>query len=155
MKDVAALEQELAALAKRQNDLEDIELAVMETRRGARGGARRRAAPRSTTSTPRIAEATAAGMPRWSGIDERASSTAARTAPTIAGKVPDELLALYEKQRARYGVGASHAAGRRVARERRRAQRDRHGTMRAAAPDDVLLCPDSNAVLVRTGESGL
>ena len=31
VKDVAAFEQELAALAKRQSDLEDIELAVMET----------------------------------------------------------------------------------------------------------------------------
>jgi hypothetical protein len=27
--------------------------------------------------------------------------------------------------------------------------------VRAAAPDDVLLCPDSNAILVRTNESGL
>jgi hypothetical protein len=28
-------------------------------------------------------------------------------------------------------------------------------TIRAAAPDEVLLCPDSSAILVRTGESGL
>jgi hypothetical protein len=28
-------------------------------------------------------------------------------------------------------------------------------TVRAAAPDDVILCPDSNAILVRTAESGL
>jgi len=27
--------------------------------------------------------------------------------------------------------------------------------VRAAAPDDVLLCPDSSAILVRTNESGL
>jgi hypothetical protein len=27
--------------------------------------------------------------------------------------------------------------------------------VRAAAPDEVILCPDSNAVLVRTAESGL
>jgi uncharacterized protein len=27
--------------------------------------------------------------------------------------------------------------------------------IRAAAPDDVLLCPDSNAILVRTAESGI
>ena len=30
-----------------------------------------------------------------------------------------------------------------------------NATVRAAAPDDVVLCPDSNAILVRTGESGL
>jgi hypothetical protein len=27
--------------------------------------------------------------------------------------------------------------------------------IRAAAPDDVIMCPDSNAILVRTSESGL
>jgi hypothetical protein len=27
--------------------------------------------------------------------------------------------------------------------------------IRAAAPDDVLLCPDSSAVLIRTNESGI
>jgi hypothetical protein len=27
--------------------------------------------------------------------------------------------------------------------------------IRAAAPDEVLLCPDSNAILVRTAESGI
>jgi hypothetical protein len=27
--------------------------------------------------------------------------------------------------------------------------------IRAATPDTVLLCPDSNAILVRTGESGI
>jgi predicted nucleic acid-binding Zn-ribbon protein len=28
-------------------------------------------------------------------------------------------------------------------------------TIRAAAPDDVLICPESSAILVRTEESGL
>ncbi len=28
-------------------------------------------------------------------------------------------------------------------------------SIRAAAPDDVVLCPDSDAILVRTPESGL
>jgi len=27
--------------------------------------------------------------------------------------------------------------------------------VRRAAPDEVILCPDSNAILVRTAESGL
>jgi len=27
--------------------------------------------------------------------------------------------------------------------------------IRTAAPDDVLMCPDSEAILVRTSESGL
>ena len=37
VKDVAGLEHEIAALTKRLNDLEEIELVVMEKRRGAAG----------------------------------------------------------------------------------------------------------------------
>jgi predicted nucleic acid-binding Zn-ribbon protein len=69
--------------------------------------------------------------------------------------VPAELLALYEKQRARYGVGASLLRGG-VSSASGVALNSSDMTMvRAAAPDVVLLCPDSNAILVRTNESGL
>ena len=73
----------------------------------------------------------------------------------VAGRVPSELLALYEKQRGRYGVGASHLE---------RGMSSSTGVMlgasdlqrvRGAAPDDVLLEEESGAILVRTAESGL
>ena len=69
--------------------------------------------------------------------------------------MPDDLLALYEKQRARYGVGASMLQGGVSLASGVALNSSDMSTIRAAAPDDVLLCPDSNAVLVRTGESGL
>lgn len=60
--------------------------------------------------------------------------------------MPDELLALYEKQRARYGVGASHLrAGVSTASGVMLNATDL-GVVRAAAPDDVLLCPESSAI---------
>ena len=66
-----------------------------------------------------------------------------------------ELVALYEKQRARYGVGASLL--RRGVSEASGVQLfpDELETVRKAAPDDVLICPSSSAILVRTAESGL
>ncbi len=73
----------------------------------------------------------------------------------LVGSLPEELVALYERQRERYGFGASllqrgisSASG--VALTESDLQQ-----VRQAAPDDVLLCPDSNAILVRTAESGI
>ncbi len=153
VKDVAALEQELAALAKRKSDLEDIELAVMET-----AEERDSALASSRTSLgdldARIAEATGARDAALRALDDERGQAAADRA-AIAGKVPDDLLALYEKQRERYGVGASLLQGGVSLASGVALNSSDMSTIRAAAPDDVLLCPDSNAVLVRTGESGL
>jgi len=153
VKDVQALEQELAALAKRQSDLEDIELAVMETvdeRESALNDTRGALADLDD----RIGEATSARDAATSSIDGERQHLAANRA-TIAAKVPAELLALYEKQRARYGAGASLLQGGVSSASGVKLNANDMTVIRAAAPDDVLLCPDSNAVLVRTAESGL
>jgi len=153
VKDVAALEQELAALAKRQSDLEDIELAVMET---ADERAATLAASRAALDAleARIVEASAARDLALAELDvEREHAAATRS--EIAGNVPDDLLALYEKQRARYGVGASLLRGGVSSASGVTLNSSDMVTVRAAAPDDVLLCPDSSAILVRTNESGL
>lgn len=153
VKDVAALEQELSALAKRQSDLEDIELAVMETvdERAAVLAASR---AELEVLDARIAEAAASRDASLADLDiDRQAATARRA--EIAGTVPDDLLALYEKQRARYGVGASHLRGGVSSASGVTLNSSDMVTVRAAAPDDVLLCPDSSAILVRTNESGL
>ncbi|TPX03483.1 hypothetical protein FJ656_16930 [Schumannella luteola] len=69
--------------------------------------------------------------------------------------MPTDLLELYEKQRARYGVGASHLRAGVSSASGVALNATDLNVVRAAAPDDVLLCPDSSAVLVRTAESGL
>jgi hypothetical protein len=101
-----------------------------------------------------IAEAQASRDAALASIDaERTHTTANRS--TVAGKVPAELLALYEKQRARYGAGASHllrgvstACGVKLNSHDLQVIRD-------SSPDTVILCPESSAILVRTAESGL
>lgn len=153
VKDIQAFEQELAALANRKSDLEDIELAVMET-------VEAREAELSATRAElaeldeRIGAAIAARDAALETLTaDRRHAEANRG--TVAGKVPAELLALYEKQRERYGVGASLLRGGVSSASGVALNATDLGAVRAAAPDDVLLCPDSSAVLVRTAESGL
>ena len=153
VKDVQALEQELEALRARKSDLEDIELAVMETVE------EREAAVAATdaelaTLVAAIAAAEAARDAALAEIESERTHAAANR-QTVAGKVPVELLALYEKQRERYGVGASHLRAGITSASGVTLNASDITAIRAAAPDDVILCPDSSAILVRTAESGL
>jgi predicted nucleic acid-binding Zn-ribbon protein len=153
VKDVAALEQELEALGRRKSDLEDIELAVMETLEQREGELAAMEAELTALSGS-LVEATAARDAALAGIEaERAHAAANRQ--TVAAKVPADLLALYEKQRERYGTGASHLRAGVSSASGVALAATEMTKIRAAEPDDVILCPDSNAVLVRTAESGL
>ena len=153
VRDIQGLEQELQALARRKSELEDIELVVMETVE------ERESALDSTRSaledlTGRTASARAARDAALDGL-EREASEATERRTEMAGRVPGELLALYEKQRARYGVGASLLRGGVSTAAGVALTASDLTAVRAAAPDDVLLCPESSAILVRTAESGL
>ena len=153
VKDVAALEQELAALAKRLGDLEEIELTVMERLE------EQQAAVASTTThletiSAQVAEAEATRDASLATISQERGTTAADRA-AIQGKLPAELLDLYERQRARYGTGASLLRGGVSLASGVKLLEDELQKIRAAAPDDVLICPSSDAILIRTGESGL
>ena len=153
MKDVAGLEQELAALRKRQNDLEEIELGVMETleeREQALSGTR---AALDDLESRISAQAQERDASLASINSERTHAEANRA--TIASKLPDDLLALYERQRQRYGFGASLLQGGVSLASGVKLNANDLDAIRLAAPDDVLICPDSQAILVRTPESGL
>ena len=104
VKDVAALEAELASLARRLSDLEDQELAVMERVENAEGvlagiDEQRAAIAAETTKLEAERDEAAAGL-----ATER--DAAERDRVVVAGGVTPDLLALYEQRRARgAGVG--------------------------------------------------
>jgi len=102
----------------------------------------------------RIAELETARDAELTVITDEQRHTAANRS-TIASKVPADLLALYEKQQARYGTGASLLRGGVSGANGVRLLENELVAIRAAAPDDVLICPSSDAILVRTAESGL
>lgn len=153
VKDVAALEQELSALRKRLDDLEEIELSVMEKlEEHQRELGETTAALEQLQARQREVEAA-----RDAELAELQAerTTAAAGRRTIEAKIPAELLALYEKQRSRYGTGASLLRGGVSLASGVKLLEDELAKIRAAAPDDVLICPSSDAILVRTDESGL
>jgi predicted nucleic acid-binding Zn-ribbon protein len=153
VKDIAGLEQELTALRKRRDDLEEIELGVMETlEEREQAVAATRAVLYGLES--RVAAQEQERDAALAGINsERGHAEANRS--TIASKLPAELLALYERQRDRYGFGASLLQGGVSLASGVKLNANDLGAIRSAAPDDVLICPDSQAILVRTSESGL
>lgn len=152
-KDIQALEQELQALARRQSDLEDAELEVMERVESSGGVVSATQRELDALATTR-AELDAAREASLAGVEsERVDAVANRA--TIAQRVPAELLALYERQRERYGIGASHLRARVSSASGVELTGNDLAAVRSAAPDDVLLCPTSDAILVRTDESGI
>ncbi|MDI2097981.1 zinc ribbon domain-containing protein [Ruicaihuangia caeni] len=152
-KDAQGLEHELVSLRKRRSDLEDIELELME-RVDALRAERDAVATELAAVDARAAEVRAARDAETARLQSELQHAAANRA-TIASRVPAELLALYERQRERYGFGASLLQGGVTTASGVRLNESDMAQIRNAAPDDVLLCPDSNAVLVRTAESGL
>ena len=153
-KELESLQHEVESLARRQSDLEDAELEVMERREDAESRASALRAEAGAVSTERDA-AVHARDAAWVQIDaETAEDTGARAA--MAAELPGELLALYEKVRAAAGgVGAAQLRHRRCEGCRLELAGSELRAARAAAPDVVLRCENCRRILVRTPESGL
>jgi hypothetical protein len=152
-KDAQGLEHELGSLVTRRSDLEDIELVIMERLDDAQARAAQIASELATAE-----EALLAARREEESETARLGAESARLASLRSGLVasmPEDLVALYERQRERYGAGASHLrAGISSASGVALTESDIQ-TVRQAPADEVLMCPDSNAILVRTAESGL
>lgn len=153
VKDVAGLESELLGLRKRQSDLEEIELTVMERLETLEGALSvLEASFADVEAKLRVATADRAAA---LGVLATERDHAAADRATIASALPTDLMALYERQRDRYGFGASFLQGGVSKASGVKLNENDMQTIRAAAPDEVLLCPDSSAILVRTKDSGL
>jgi predicted nucleic acid-binding Zn-ribbon protein len=148
------LQSEIASLAKRRSDLEDIVLEVMERREAAQSDVSSLAGEHDTL-TAELTVATAKRDELFGAIDaESAATRSARAA--VAPAVGAELLALYEKIRATSdGVGAAALHRARCEGCHLTLNPSDLGQMRAAAPDAVLRCEECRRILVRTAESGL
>jgi predicted nucleic acid-binding Zn-ribbon protein len=152
-KDAQGLEHELESLRQRRSDLEDIELAIMERLEQAQTVLERVMAELATAdealSDARTQFATQSDALGAETLDQRSIRE------SIVAALPEDLYALYERQRERYGVGASHLRGGVSSASGVALTESDLQDIRQAAPDAVILCPDSNAILVRTAESGL
>lgn len=148
-----AIEHEIGSLEQRRSDLEDIELGIMERLEAAEAelASARADAESSRTSRTRLAQARDAGAEIVATELEEAGDDRDAVAVTL----PADLLALYERQRERYGLGASLLQRRTSSASGVELTAAELAEVRAAPEDAVVLCPSSSAILVRTEESGL
>ncbi|WP_372700049.1 zinc ribbon domain-containing protein [Arthrobacter sp. JSM 101049] len=149
-RDMMALQHEIDSLTQKRGELETTELELME--------AAEEVSPRLEGASA-AADGTAAQLAQLERArDERGEEFAGERNDLVAqrtelaGRISAPLLALYEKRLAQHGIGAARLY---------------HGTsegsgmqlapgdlaeIRAAAEDDVVYCPDSGAILVRSPE---
>lgn len=149
-KDLEALQKDIAGLRTRQSDLEDAELEVLERLDGLRST--------QGAAAEALGDARAASEDLRGELDAQLHQIAAERAAVgeeraeCARGIDPALVEIYEKTLAKRGVGAARLF---------------HGTsegsgmalspgdlasIRAAAEDEVVFCPDSGCILVRSPE---
>jgi len=154
MREIEGLQHELATLNRRQSELEDAELELMEQRETAEAtlteAQSRLAAARSRRDTVETARDEALRQ-----IAQEEEFRAAGRRPLVADLPPD-LIALYERIReASGGVGAALLRAGRCEGCRLDLSGVDRAAVRAAPPDEVVRCEECRRILVRTAESGL
>lgn len=151
-KEAQGLESELVALARRKSDLEDAELELMERLEAADAAVAEQEAQIAAINeegTRLSAEGKAAIAEA-----ERELESARRDRAAVAGALPADLLALYDRI-AQRGTGAGLLRRGTCESCRMVLAGTDLNAVRQAAADAVLTCPECGAILVRTEESGL
>jgi len=153
-KELQGLQSEQQSLARRQGDLEEIELEVMERVETLE----HRVDQLASTREEIAAEQTAIEREKAAALDTFAGEAAEveRRRAAILPELAADLVALYGKVRASTGgVGAAALRQRRCGGcelELNRLELDR---IRTAPADDVVRCQECGRILVRTHESGI
>lgn len=146
-KQLSELQHELETLQRRQASLEDSLLEVMERREDLQQDQARELDEIDQLETE-LADAQRGRDGALGEIDAIRRDRGERRAQLVAG-LDNELVALYERQRAATGVGAGLLLGRRCGACRIELDRGELARISAAAEDEVLRCPECNTILLR------
>jgi hypothetical protein len=153
-REVTALQHELDSLARRQGDLEDQELELME-RQEAADAALREAQDGARTAEADRARAEQLRDDALAALADATTRHETARAEAAAG-VPAPLLSLYDRIRQQTGTtGAALLKARQCQGCRIELFGKELATVRAADPNEVVRCENCGRILVRTGESGL
>ncbi len=153
-KQLQNLQHELVSLARRQSELEDIELEIMERVEGAQAAVRQLAAQHEEALGAR--ESLSAEVDALVAEIDAESEVVLVDRKELAARLPDDLLALYEKVRADHnGVGAAHLHRGQCEGCRLQLPPNELERLRSIDPDEVVRCEECRRILVRTSESGL
>jgi predicted nucleic acid-binding Zn-ribbon protein len=153
-KDLQALQHELESLARRQSDLEDVELEVMErleTAQTEEAGLEAAVA----AAQARGAELMASRDAALQEVDAEVATVTAQRDHVAAGLDP-ALVALYDRIREQtQGVGAAMLRGKRCEGCRMELTPVELARIKGLPDDEVVRCEECRCILVRTTESGL
>ncbi len=149
VRQLTELQHEIASLKRRQDELEDSELELMEQVEGA--VAAQQAAERERDDLAAAAEQTrAAANDAMAELGKQYRQTKADRAD-LASRIPDDLLGLYEKIRADHGgIGAAEFAGDVCGGCRLELPPGDLAAVKSAPVDEVLRCEECRRILVRT-----
>ena len=153
VREIEGLQHELATLNRRQSELEDSELELMEQKETAEA------------TLAEIRGRLAAAAERRSAAEKRRDETLGDIAKEeefksssrgpLAADLPGDLVALYDKIRLESGLGAALFRSGRCGGCRIELYGADLARVKAAAPDDVVRCEECRRIMVRTAESGL
>lgn len=149
-KQAQGFESELAALARRKSDLEDAEIALMEQLEAAEAAVAEQEAIIAETNAQGAELSAEAKQVVAEATDRLEASRRDRAA--IAGAIPADLLALYERLASR-GNGAGLLLAGACEACRMVLPPSDIAEVRRAQTDEVVFCPECGAILVRTEES--
>ncbi|MCN0180241.1 zinc ribbon domain-containing protein [Salinispora arenicola] len=152
-RELEALQHELNSLNRRQSDLEDAELELMEQRETAQGVL--------VGVEKRIAEA----REKRASVEQRRNDNLTEITKEeefkrgarqpLAADLPGDLVALYDRIREDSGLGAALLTAGRCGGCRLELSGADRARIRAADPHDVVRCEECRRIMVRTNESGV
>jgi predicted nucleic acid-binding Zn-ribbon protein len=153
-KELESLQHEIASLAKRQGDLEDAVLEIMERRESTQSRIAELTAERDQIAAE--LERTQASLDAATAEIDNESATLGGERATLAGGLPGELVTLYEKVRAAsHGVGAAALRRGRCEGCQMELSTTDLNAIRAKADDEIVRCEECRRILVRVADSGL
>ncbi len=153
-KDMQALQHELTSLARRQAELEDIEIEVMERAESLSTQVTELDAKRADLGE-RVAQLEVERDQARSKLDAEEATVGAGRPDIVAG-VGEELFTLYEKIRATSGgIAAAEIRQRRCGGCQLELNNVDIDRIRRSAEDEVVRCEECRRIMIRTGESGL
>ena len=149
-RDAQALQKELDVLNRRQHELEDRELERMQSVETAQA---------KLDEAKSVLDALSAAR---AGLRERVTAAEAaidqdlarnqHERELLAAELQRDVLDLYEQTRARTGLGAARLRGNVSEGSNMTLAPGDLAAIRASAADEIVLCPDSGAILVRVEE---
>jgi uncharacterized protein len=151
-KQLTELQHELDTLERRQASLEDSLLEVMERREELQSQQAGELTQIDELQS-KLTDAQRACDEARSEIDRLRHQSASRR-DELVSQMDAELVALYERQRARGGAGAGPLLGRRCGACRIEIDQGERARIAAAAEDEVLRCPECGAILLRVKGTG-